>query len=258
MLRSTPSTAGRPAPPRPWKLDAQPAGLEARSRSRVTRGPPPACRRRPGRRSSRRSSGTTWSHSSNRCGQRGWNVQPDGSSRGSGGSPGSPAGAYRAAGSPIRGNDAGQRARVGVQRVAEHLVGRAVLDHPAGVHHGDPVAHVGQHRQVVADHQHPDAELARPARAARRSTWACTITSSAVVGSSATISRGPQASAIAIITRCRCPPESWCGYARARAGRQPDLVEQLADPARRPPCRTASARAAGSARRSGRRPAGPG
>ena len=34
------------------------------------------------------------------------------------------------------------------------------------------------------------------------STWACTITSSAVVGSSATTRSGSQASAIAIITRC--------------------------------------------------------
>ena len=41
--------------------------------------------------------------------------------------------------------------------------------------------------------------------------WICTVTSSAVVGSSASSSRGPQASAIAIITRCRIPPESWCG-----------------------------------------------
>jgi hypothetical protein len=37
------------------------------------------------------------------------------------------------------------------------------------------------------------------------------MTSSAVVGSSAMISRGAQASAIAIITRCRWPPESSCG-----------------------------------------------
>ena len=34
------------------------------------------------------------------------------------------------------------------------------------------------------------------------------VTSSAVVGSSAMISFGSQASAIAIITRCRMPPES--------------------------------------------------
>ncbi|MNT96150.1 hypothetical protein D3C72_2381690 [compost metagenome] len=40
---------------------------------------------------------------------------------------------------------------------------------------------------------------------------ACTVTSSAVVGSSAMISFGLQASAIAIIARCRMPPENWCG-----------------------------------------------
>ena len=37
------------------------------------------------------------------------------------------------------------------------------------------------------------------------------VTSSAVVGSSAISSFGSQASAIAIITRCRIPPENWCG-----------------------------------------------
>ena len=37
------------------------------------------------------------------------------------------------------------------------------------------------------------------------------VTSSAVVGSSAISSFGLQASAMAIITRWRMPPESWCG-----------------------------------------------
>ena len=36
-------------------------------------------------------------------------------------------------------------------------------------------------------------------------------TSSAVVGSSATISFGSAASASAITTRWRMPPENWCG-----------------------------------------------
>ena len=45
---------------------------------------------------------------------------------------------------------------------------------------------------------------------------ACTVTSSAVVGSSAIRSLGRPASAIAIITRWRCPPESSCGYCRSR------------------------------------------
>ena len=43
------------------------------------------------------------------------------------------------------------------------------------------------------------------------------VTSSAVVGSSAISRSGLHASAIAIITRCRMPPESWCGYASTRS-----------------------------------------
>ena len=46
---------------------------------------------------------------------------------------------------------------------------------------------------------------------------ACTVTSSAVVGSSAISTSGWLASAIAIITRWRCPPDSWCGYWFSRA-----------------------------------------
>ena len=42
------------------------------------------------------------------------------------------------------------------------------------------------------------------------------VTSSAVVGSSAISSSGSQASAIAIITRWRMPPDSWCGYSSTR------------------------------------------
>ena len=38
--------------------------------------------------------------------------------------------------------------------------------------------------------------------------WAWVVTSSAVVASSAISSRGEQLSAIAIITRCRMPPEN--------------------------------------------------
>ena len=38
--------------------------------------------------------------------------------------------------------------------------------------------------------------------------WACTVTSSAVVGSSAMSTAGSQASAMAIITRCRIPPDN--------------------------------------------------
>ncbi len=48
------------------------------------------------------------------------------------------------------------------------------------------------------------------------STWAWTVTSSAVVGSSAMIRSGSQESASAIMARCRMPPENWCGCSRAR------------------------------------------
>ena len=54
------------------------------------------------------------------------------------------------------------------------------------------------------------------------------VTSSAVVGSSAMSSLGRQASAMAIMTRWRIPPESWCGYSpkRLRGRRNADPVEQ--------------------------------
>ena len=45
----------------------------------------------------------------------------------------------------------------------------------------------------------------------RRRIWRCTVTSSAVVGSSATTSRGRQAKAMAIRMRWRMPPDSSCG-----------------------------------------------
>ena len=44
-----------------------------------------------------------------------------------------------------------------------------------------------------------------------RRIWACVVTSSAVVGSSAISRSGSLISAIAIITRWRIPPENWCG-----------------------------------------------
>ncbi len=58
---------------------------------------------------------------------------------------------------------------------------------------------------------------------------ACTVTSSAVVGSSAMIRSGSLAIAIAIIARWRIPPENSCGNAsaRARGFGMPTEVEQL-------------------------------
>ena len=62
--------------------------------------------------------------------------------------------------------------------------------------------------------------IARPRLAcnsrSRSRICACVVTSSAVVGSSAIRMRGSHASAMAIITRWRRPPESWNGYSSTR------------------------------------------
>ena len=49
--------------------------------------------------------------------------------------------------------------RVRVPRVVEHLARVAFLDQLARVEDADPVAHLGDHRQVVADEQHRGVEL---------------------------------------------------------------------------------------------------
>src|SRR6185369_14449190 len=58
----------------------------------------------------------------------------------------------------------------------------------------------------------------------RFNTWACTETSSALTGSSATIRRGRVISARAIAMRWRCPPENSCGYLRRSFARRPTDV----------------------------------
>ena len=69
------------------------------------------------------------------------------------------------------------------------------------------------------------------------------VTSSAVVGSSAISSFGSQASAIAIITRCRMPPDSWCGYSSSRrSGAGIRTSSQQLDRAARAPSRRDSPR----------------
>ena len=62
--------------------------------------------------------------------------------------------------------------------------------------------------EIVGDEQqrHAEPRLRYPSSSAR--ICACTVTSSAVVGSSAISRSGSLASAMAIITRWRWPPES--------------------------------------------------
>ena len=59
----------------------------------------------------------------------------------------------------------------------------------------------------------PDSRRRRFTRS-RICAWM--VTSRAVVGSSAISTLGLQASAIAIITRCRIPPENWWGKSPSR------------------------------------------
>ena len=85
-----------------------------------------------------------------------------------------------------------------------------------GIHDPDPIRHLRHHpRSWVISRM--AISVSRCSCLRRSSTCAWIVTSSAVVGSSAINSAGRPASAIAIITRCFMPPDSWCGYAFKRA-----------------------------------------
>ncbi|WP_345493031.1 hypothetical protein [Streptomyces flavovirens] len=65
------------------------------------------------------------------------------------------------------------------------------------------------------------SRTAMPCAASRASSPASrsrATVSSPVLGSSRTTARGPQTSTWASATRCRCPPENWCGKRRRVAG----------------------------------------
>ena len=51
-----------------------------------------------------------------------------------------------------------QPGRVRVSRLGEDLVARPALDYATRVHHGDPLAHGRQGRQIVGDEDHRQAE----------------------------------------------------------------------------------------------------
>ena len=88
---------------------------------------------------------------------------------------------------------------------------RQFLDHAAALHDEQPLAHMRDHGEVVADQEIGEAALARAAPRSRFRISACTETSSAEVGSSSSRICGSRISARAIATRWRWPPESWCG-----------------------------------------------
>ena len=110
-----------------------------------------------------------------------------------------------------RGTAFEQGARVVVLRLGEDAIDGAGFDDLAPIHHVHPLDHAGDDAEIVGDqHQRHAAFLATAACSSRR-ICACTVTSSAVVGSSAISRSGSQEIAIAISTRWRMPPENWCG-----------------------------------------------
>ena len=100
--------------------------------------------------------------------------------------------------------------RVRMERHPQQLRDRRLLRNAPGVQHDRPLAQLPDDTQVVGDEQQGHAPVTHSARSRSR-IWAWTVTSSAVVGSSAMSTDGSQASAIAIITRWRMPPDSSCG-----------------------------------------------
>ena len=94
----------------------------------------------------------------------------------------------------------------------------------------------------------PESRRISPSRAR---ICACTETSSADTASSSTSTAGSTASALAIATRCRWPPLSWCGRDAACELVEPDAVQQVAHVRRGSPARSRPA-GAGAGRRAAR------
>src|SRR5215213_1055856 len=104
----------------------------------------------------------------------------------------------------------GVRQRRVVSRAGPDVEDRCRLGDFTVAQHRHVVGHLPDAPEVVADPYHRGAEIPLQ-RADQLDDWACVVTSSDVVGSSAISSSGSHASAIAIITRWRWPPDSWWG-----------------------------------------------
>ena len=169
---------------------------------------PSAGRRWPGRRAAAAAAwAVTWQSSSANA-QRGWNRQPAGGEIRLGGDPG------------IGTSDSrtfSKSGPTGPGRACRGAAGRAA---PRGRRRSRPAARRTSPRRcwqtwattgrswVTNTRLTPDS---RHSRASSRRIWSWIVTSSAVVGSSHKMISGSQDSAIAIITRCRMPPENSCG-----------------------------------------------
>ncbi len=183
-VRSTPSTARATVPSRPSKLHLEALHLEQRCRRRSPTGSrwmQAAVRLGAGRQHHGLPVGALGRHAR----AAGWNGQPDGSSRGSGGSPPSPRRRHPVARVADDRERGGERARV---RDAPR---RRRPRRPALPRRSVPRTSPRALRQTLArtERSWVMKSIARPRSrwrsSSRRSTCACTITSSAVVGSSA-------------------------------------------------------------------------
>ena len=125
------------------------------------------------------------------------------------------------AGSPRAGRGCRARAgRASTWRDGPRLDDAAVLEHRDGV--GD-LPHEGQ---VVRDEEIGESELLLQAANSTSKISACTVTSSADVGSSSTITSGCSTSARAIATRWRWPPDSCAGAPPRQLAAEPDGRER--------------------------------
>ncbi len=158
--------------------------------------------------------GTRSLHEDRACGQRGWNAHPDGSATAFGGVPG--IGLSESARGPSTCGIESSSPRV-YGWIAAPITSSRVpssTTRPAYMTTTSSACSAITPRSWLTMSRAMPVSLLRRARSSR--IWDCTVTSSADVGSSAISRSGPSASAIAIITRWRMPPESSCGYASMR------------------------------------------
>ena len=143
-------------------------------------------------------------------GQRGWKRQPPGMREASGTSPCSIAEPSAAGRGRVLGATAIERLRVRVLWPLEHVRGAAELDDAPEVHHRDAVAERPGHADVVRDQQQR-----QPAGAPQGEQQVQHLCAHGDVERRDRLvahePAGSGASAHAIATRWRCPPESSCG-----------------------------------------------
>ena len=111
-----------------------------------------------------------------------------------------------------------------------------------GVHDEHAVGDVGDDAEVVRDQRRSPCRAARGCRASGRGSRPGSSRRAPSSARRRSSTFGSHASAIAIITRCRMPPESWCGYSPSRrsgAGMLHEL-EQLDRPRASPSRRESS------------------